>query len=167
MTHVQTKTETKKRDAWEPRIHMHPEELLCPKIEDLLCGPLIAAKEESSRLLEKLESVEKERDRYKNYFAVLLESLKTEILTPLLIKEVVKSNLLSIKEIKGGYYFFGEKKVDFIIFLEEEDWDVEEKIYNYYGELLDQFQDKEIYLRVMRLWGRQPSELLPEGFQPW
>ena len=144
-----------------------PEEFRCPLEEMTLCGTLIAEKEKTRSIFLSLESIQKEKEKYQRYFKTLLKLLSTHISTPILIKDILKSNLSDIKEINSGYFTFTERRIIFWIFLEEENWDVEDKIYEFYGDLLEQFPNKEIDLRLMRLWGRDPKILLPEGFQYW
>lgn len=150
----------------EERLKSSPDEFKCPLYEDILCGRRVLEKERSLRIIT-LEILLKEKERYQNYFEILLKIVKAQISTPLLIKDLLKSYLSDIKEIHSGYFFFSNQRIYFLIFLEEENWSIEDKIYEYYGELLDQFPEKEIDLRLMRLWGRDPEQLLPEGFQFW
>lgn len=144
-----------------------PRELACPLEEEVLCGRLVIEKERYQGLSLKLESLEKEREKYRTYFETILNIVKSQISTPLLIKDILKSNLSNVKAIHSGYFFFTEQRLDFWIFLEDQDWAAEDAIYECYGELLNQFPEKEIDLRVIRLWGREPGVLIPEGFQHW
>lgn len=165
------RTSTKKTikpqmDLEKPPVSLF-DEFKCHRDETFVCGPLLLERERSRHVVMTVESLKKEKEKYRKYFVTLLKSLETQISTPVLIKDICKSNLSHVKEIHSGYYFFSEQKITFFVFINEENWDAENIIYECYGDLLEQFPEKEIDLRLMRLWNREPQTLIPEGFQHW
>jgi len=143
----------------------------CPVDKELMCGRIIVEKEkyleEISNYEKIIKNIDKDRAKYEKYFDSMLKVILTIIEPTELISELFKSYLININHIKYGYKSVDENVISFYIFMEEENWDIEEEIYEQYERILDQFPDKEIDLNLARLWGRRPESLIPGGYQEW
>lgn len=148
--------EARAREKSRPRL-----DLTCPAGPFDICGPLIMARERYARLEEELERTRRDA-RYRQYFEILLKRVKFS-LTLRIIPEIFKCNVAQIPQVKALHYFQKRNIVSFWIFLEEENWDAEDKIYEIYGEMLSMFPEYDIRIRLLRLWGRKPEDLLPAG----
>jgi len=137
-------------------------DLRCPSGRFDVCGPLIVARERHVRLEEELERTRRDVDRYRQYFGILLKRVRSSI-TLRIIPEIFKYSVSQMPQVKALYYFQKRNIVSFWIFLEEEDWDAEDQIYEIYGEMLSTFPEQDIRIRLLRLWGRKPEDLLPAG----
>ena len=122
-----------------------------------------ARKETEKQLLEAL----KEIDKYREYFHNLLFTVKSILETRSIVLNIFNSQLAKISDIKVRYFAETPKAISIWLFIEEDNWEAEENIYEAYGEMLDFFPDTEIDLRLLKLFGRKPEELLPKGFKPW
>lgn len=114
-----------------------------------------------------LASALKELNKYREYFQILMSTVKSLLEPHSIILNIFKSQLANIPDIKARYFAKTAKVISFWLFIEEDNWEVEENIYEAYGQLLDFFPDTEIDLRLLKLYDRKPKELLPDGFQPW
>lgn len=50
--------------------------------------------------------------------------------------------------------------ISFLVFLEKPNWEIEEQIYNAYGDLLDQFPDDTFSLELIELFGKRPKNYI-------
>ena len=151
---------------------------ICQRADVDICTRLLLERE---RLLEKehmyararadtekkLVEALKEIDKYREYFQSLLSIVKSILEPHSIVLNIFNSQLTRISEIKARYFAETPKVISIWLFIEEDNWIVEENIYEAYGQLLDFFPDTEIDLRLMKLFDRKPEELLPEGFKPW
>lgn len=147
------------------------ENIICGMDRPLYCGKIISLKEkhivEILNYEDIIKNIERNRDSYKNKFIDMMNVVINIIEPPVLISNIFKSHLEKIEEIKHIYYFVNDTIVSFQVYLEKENWEVEEEIYNIYGNMLIQFPDKEIELKISRLWGRSPETMIAEGYLKW
>jgi len=137
-------------------------DLGCPTSEIDICGRLIVERERYVRLEEELERTKQNLEDYRQLFSILLRQAESRLLAHL-IPEVFKHNLSRISQVKAVYCFQRKNTLSFWIFLDEENWDAEDQIYENYGEMLSTFENFDIRMRLLRLWGRKPEDLLPAG----
>ena len=127
-----------------------------------ICGPLVVERERYTRIEEELEKTKRENDRYRQYFSILLKTVESRLILHI-IPEIFKYNVSQIPQVEAIYCFQRRNIVSFWIFLEEENWEAEDQIYEIYGELLSMFPEYDIRIRLLSLWGRKPEDLLPAG----
>jgi len=132
----------------------------CPR---LLMERELTRKETEQQLFEALKNL----DKYREYFHNLLSVVKSTMRLHGIVLNIFKSQLDKIPEVKARYFAETPKAISIWLFVEEDNWEVEENIYEKYGEMLDFFPEAEIDLRLLKLFGRKPEELLPSGFKPW
>lgn len=137
-------------------------ELGCPFGGVDICGRLIVEQERYARLEDELEKVRENMDRYRQHFSILLRQVESRIILHI-IPEIFKYNISRISHVKAMYHFQIRNTMSFWIFLEKENWGAEDQIYEIYGELLSTFTDYDIQMKLLRLWGRKPEDLLPAG----
>lgn len=114
-----------------------------------------------------MKSALEETQKYREYFQILFSAVKSLLKPSAIILDVFKSQLVKIPQIKSRYVAESPKAVGIWLFIEEDNWEIEERIYEAYGELLDLFPENEVDLRLLKLYGRKPEELLPDGFMKW
>lgn len=132
-----------------------------------LCSRLLE-KEDLRRKTEKqLAAALKNMDKYREYFQTLLSTVKSILDPHSIVLNIFKSQLAKISEVKARYFAKTPKALTVWLFIEEDNWGAEENIYEAYGEMLDLFPDTEINLRLLKLFGRKPEELMPRGFKQW
>ena len=140
----------------------------CARAHVDLCPRLLLEGESMRKKTEKqLVKALKDLDKYREYFQHLLSSVKSILETHSIVLNIFKSQLVKISAVEAQYFAETPKTLSIWLFIEEDDWEVEENIYEAYGELLDLFPDTEIDLRLLKLFDRKPEELLPNGFKPW
>ena len=140
----------------------------CQRAHVDLCPKLLLEREHVRKETEKeLASALKELDKYREYFKTLLSTVKSLLQPSSIVLNIFNSQLTKISDIKARYVAETPKVISFWLFIEEDNWEVEESIYEAFGELLDLFPDAEIDLRLLKLYNRKPEELLPDGFKPW
>ena len=137
-------------------------DLGCPSARFDICGRLIVERERYTRLEEEFERTRRDEDKYRHYFSILLKRVESSLILPI-IPEIFKYNVSQISQARAIYYFQRRNIVSFWILLEEENWEAEDQIYEIYGELLSMFPEYDIRIRLLRLWGREPEDLLPPG----
>ena len=138
------------------------QEFRCAEGRFDICGRLVVERERYAQLEEELERTRQDLDKYRQFFSTLLKKVGTQ-LNLSIIPEIFKHNISQISQVKSTYLFQRRNILSFWIFLEGENWEVEDQIYDTYGELLSMFPDFDIRLRLLRLWGRKPEDLLPTG----
>lgn len=134
----------------------------CPIAGVDISGRLVLEKAKYVSLEDELERTRKDLNTYRKYFAILLKTVESSIILHI-IPQIFKHNVSQISEVKALYYFQRRNIVSFWVFLEEENWDAEDLIYEIYGMTLSMFPEYDIRLRLLRLWGRNPEDLLPAG----
>lgn len=139
----------------------------CRRAHVDLCPKLLLQMERTGKTEKQLESALEEIDKYREYFQILMSAVKSLMEPFSVILNVFKFQLAKIPQIKAKYFARTPKLISFWVFVEEDNWEVEENIYEAYGELLDFFPDAELDLRLLKLYGRKPKEILPKGFRPW
>lgn len=137
-------------------------ELGCPTGGFDICGRLVVERERYARLEDELERTRQDIGKYRKFFSILLREVGSRLILNI-IPAIFKYNMLQVSQIKTIYCFQRRNIVSFWIFLEEENWEAEDKIYEIYGELLSMFPDNDIRMKLLRLWGREPEDLLPAG----
>ena len=147
------------------------DDILCGSSKNMICSKLLMRQmkyHQSVRSLEDviLELTSKNR-KYEDVFNKLMKSISEEMISPEIIITNFGQDIEKIKELKYKFYDVNKNKITIIIFLEKVDRKAENKIYEKYGKLLDKYPDKTINLRIMRLWGRTPEDLIDEGYKRW
>jgi hypothetical protein len=138
-------------------------ETSCSLARTDICSRLVVEKEKYAKLEEQFKNLTKEKSaNYRNYFSALLDMVEFSFQLYALI-DFLKLDLLGIQGLKAAYYFQKTNKVTFWVFFEERDWKAEDKVYDTYEKVLSLFPKYDIRIRVLRLWGRNPEELLPLG----
>lgn len=136
------------------------ERLGCPVSGFDICGRMVVEREKYADLEEELERTRRDRDKYRQLFSILLERVEYRLLLHI-IPEIFKRSMSQIPEVKTMYCLQRENIVSFWVFLDEQNWEVEDQIYESYGELLSMFPDYDIRMRLLRLLGRKPEDLMP------
>jgi hypothetical protein len=139
-------------------------EASCSLARTDICSRLVVEKEKYAKLEEQFKNLlaKENSANYRKYFSTLLDLVEFSFQLYALI-DFVKLDLLDIQGLKAAYYFQKTNKVNFWIFFEERDWEAEDKVYDIYEKALSLFPKYDIKIRVLRLWGRKPEELLPLG----
>lgn len=137
-------------------------ELGCPGGAFDICGRLVVERERYARLEDELERTRRDTDKYRKFFSILLKEVGSQLILNI-IPAIFKYNMLQVSQIRAIYSFQRRNMVSFWIFLEEENWEAEDQIYEIYGELLSMFPDNDIQMKLLRLWGRKPEDLLHAG----
>ena len=129
-----------------------------------LCGPLVLEKEKYAKLEEQLKIISENTDSeaYRKYFLTLLNNFQTSIQWSSLL-DIVKIDMSGIDNLRAAYYFKKGNKITLWVFFETRDWDEEDRVYDTYDRLLAIFPKFDIELKVLRLNGRQPEDLIPLG----
>jgi len=128
-----------------------------------LCGPLMMEKEKYAKLEEQLKSMSNdENGKYRKYFFTLLNNLEFSFQFNALL-DIFKMDLSEISELKTVYYFAKSNRVTFWVFFENRNWTAEDQVYEAYERLLSIFPKYDVTLKILRLDGRKPEELLPIG----
>lgn len=137
-------------------------ELGCPAVRFDVCGRLIVERERYARLEEQFERTRRDNEKYREFFSILLREVGSQLILNI-IPAIFKHNMLQVSEVKEVHCFQRMNMISFWVFLEEENWEAEDKIYEIFGELLFMFPDNDIQMKLLRLWGRKPEDLLPAG----
>lgn len=121
-------------------------------------------KERYAKLEEQLKNFAKsdKSSVYRKYFFTLLNRLEFSFQFNTLI-DIFRLDLAEIPEIKAVYYFKKSNKVAFWVFLEKRNWTAEDLVYETYDRIMSIFPKYDVILKILRLNGRQPEELLPSG----
>ena len=135
------------------------EEYGCAFTGVTICGRVALEKEKYAQLEEELVRTKRERETYRVGFESLLGLLNRSFRQDLII-ETFKQRMVEFPEIKSVYCLRKKNMLSFSVFMNEENWAVEDKIYEIYGELIDNFSEIVIRIRVLRLWGRKEDEIL-------
>jgi hypothetical protein len=137
-------------------------ELGCSYFGVAVCGRMVAEKQKYAQLEEELKRTEAEKEKYRIDFEMLLGLVNSSIRQNLVI-ETFKQRMSEIREIKSVYCLRRKNVLSFSVFMNEENWDVEDEVFNVYGELIDNFEEFDIRVKVLRLWGRKEDEILAVG----
>jgi hypothetical protein len=135
-------------------------EFACPAGGFDICGRLVVQQERYADLEEELKKTKEDREKYRQLFSILLERVEYRLLLDI-IPEIFKQNMSQIPEVKSVYCIQRRNIVSLWVLLDEQNWDVEDQIYESYGELLSAFPNYDIRIRLLRLWGRKPEDLMP------
>lgn len=109
-------------------------------------------------------------DFSKNYAILKIGSIKNalEILrkrsfylskTKQLAVAIFFSKIMEIPEVKEIDYSMNDKTLVIFTYIEQPNYEAEEKIYEAYGQLLDLFPTLDIDMKVVELYGRSIEEL--------
>ena len=134
------------------------EELGCPSHGVSICGRVASIRSENVHLEEELNRTKNEREMYRVGFETLLGMLNKSLRQDFVI-ETLKQRLRKIDFVKSVYCLQRKNILAFSVYMEKEDWAVEDQIFDIYGDLLDRFPELDIKLRVLRLWGRKAEEM--------
>lgn len=145
----------------EKEVRRKPE-LSCPVAGIDICGRLIVERERYTRLEDELERTKQNMEKYRHLFSALLRQVESRLILHI-IPQVFRHSLSKISQVKLIHCFQRRNIVDFWVFLEEENWEAEDQIYEIYGDMLSMFVDYDIRMKLLRLWGRKPEALLPAG----
>lgn len=140
-------------------------EIACPMSKVDLCGPLVLEKERYARLEDEFEKIVKnpqEEERFRAYFTALLGMIECSFHLYALL-DISRYEFEKIEEIRKVYYFQKRNKVDFWIFFDNDEWEAEDKVYDMYERMLSTFPKYDIGIKLLRLWGRKPEDLVPYG----
>jgi hypothetical protein len=138
------------------------EELGCPSTGVMVCGRLVTEKQRYAQIEEELERTKLEREEYRVGFDTLLGLLNSSLRKDLVI-ETFRQKISKIPEVKSAYCLRRKNILSFSVFMESENWEAEDKVFDVYGDLLDAFEELDIRVRVLRLYGRNDDEVLPDG----
>lgn len=127
-----------------------------------ICGRVASEKQKYAQLEEELKRTKAEREKYRIDLEMLLGLVNSSIRQNLVI-ETFKQRMLEISGIKSVYCFRRKNILSFSVFMNEENWEVEDRVFDIYGELIDSFAELDIRVRVLRLYGRKEDEILPFG----
>jgi len=135
----------------------------CPSSRIDVCGRIVMERVRYARLEEELRRTKEEKEKYRFYFLTLLEKMKSSFCR-YLIMQSFENSLRQISQVRSVHLFEEEENtMSFYIFLDKENWEAEEQIYKKYGDLLSDFPEFDIQIRLLRLWDRQTRDLLPSG----
>ena len=120
-------------------------------------------KEKYAKLEEQLKNMTNDEDgKYRKYFFTLLNNLESSFQFNALL-DIFKMDLSEISELKTVYYFSKSNRLAFWVFFENRNWTAEDQVYEAYERLLSIFPKYDVTLKILRLDGRKPEELLPIG----
>jgi len=140
-------------------------EASCPLARVDICGRLVLEKEKYANLEDQFDRIvrnKKEENIYREYFSTLLKMVEFSLQFYIML-DIFKSELLKISHVRAAYCFQKANKVSFWIFLETRNWEAEDRVYELYDKILSMFPKYDVIVRILRLWGRDPKELLPLG----
>jgi len=69
------------------------------------------------------------------------------------------SRMVKVPEVKEVDYSINDKTLVIFAYIEEPNWEAEEKIYECFGLILDLFPNLDIDLKVLELYGRNVEDL--------
>jgi len=142
-----------------------PREITCPMGKFDLCGQLVIEKERYARLEEEFQKIVRNpqgEERFREYFTVLLGMIEHSFHLYALL-DISRYEFEKIEEVRKVYFFQRRNNVDFWIFFETDEWEAEDKVYDFYERMLSMFPKYDIGIKLLRLWGRKPEDLLPYG----
>lgn len=140
------------------------EHLSCSSGNVGLCGPLAIEKERYAKLEDQLKNLSEESDSnaYRKYFLTLFNNFQTSMQFSSLI-DIIKIDLSEIKAVESAYFFKRGNTIALWVFFERRDWKAEDKVYDTYDRILTIFPKFDVTLKILRLNGRKPEELLSVG----
>jgi len=145
--------------------------ILCGISRDVICSKLlmrqIKHEQEVKTFQEIISDLTTKNELYEDIFNMLIKSIDEGIRNPKILIANFEQDIKNIEEIKYKYYEEDKNKIMIVLLLEKVNHEAENKIYEKYAELLDKYPDKIINLRIMRLWGRNPKDIIDEGLKQW
>jgi hypothetical protein len=138
------------------------EEFGCSSKGVTICGRVAFEKQKYTQLEEELAKTKKEKEQMRLSFESLLKVLNRSLRQDLVI-ETFKQQMADISEVKSVYCLRKDNILSFSIFINEENWEIEDKIYDVYGSILNDFSEIDVKVKVLRLWGRKENEVLAVG----
>jgi hypothetical protein len=134
------------------------EVLGCPSHGISVCGRVAKIRRENAHLEEELSRTKAEREIFRAGFVTLLSMVNKSLRKDFVI-ESFKQRLSEIPLIKSAYCLQRKNGFTFSIYMDKENWEIEDKIFDIYGDLLDTFPELDIKVRILRLWGRKEDEI--------
>lgn len=123
-----------------------------------ICGRIAFEKQKYAQIEEELQKTITENKQYRLIFESLFRTLNYSLRQNLVV-ETFRQRISEVPLVQSAYCLRRKNSCSFFVLMKEENWEIENKIFDIYGNLLDLFPEIDIRVKILRLWGRKEKEM--------
>jgi predicted site-specific integrase-resolvase len=140
------------------RKHSISQEFGCSTRGVTICGRVASEKQKYAELEEELQKTKAENGEYRQIFATLFQVLNYSLRQNLVV-ETFRQRISEVPLVQSVYCLRKKNSCSFFVLMKEENWEIENRVFDIYGNLLDIFPELDIRVKVLRAWGRKEEEM--------